>query len=88
MTSEGQGLEFVCDRARHLVCVPFSVSNLHRMADVLGINRCWFHQGRFPHCDVPKRMIREVSAKCRVTTTRNVLRIVKGLPEEKDEEEE
>lgn len=25
-------LEFVCDRKRHLVCVPYSVANLHQMA--------------------------------------------------------
>lgn len=35
-------LTYYCDSMRHLVCVPYTVGNLHRMAQELGIKRCWF----------------------------------------------
>lgn len=70
-------MELVCDRHRHLVCVPFSVENLHLMARVLGIGRHWFHGGRLPHYDIPVRRIAEVTARCRVVTSRELLRIIK-----------
>ena len=35
-------LTYYCDSMRHLVCVPYSTANLHRMAEELGIKRCWF----------------------------------------------
>jgi len=66
---------------RHLVCVPFSVENLHRMADDLGIRRCWFHRGgagRFPHYDIPKRRVAEITARCELVSAREILAIIKG----------
>jgi hypothetical protein len=69
-------LQFICDAHRHLVCLPYSVENLHRMAKVLGIHRGWFHGGRHPHYDIPKRRIREVMAVCRVVESRELLAII------------
>jgi len=70
---------------RHLVCVPYSVSNLHKMAKELGIKRCWFHNGRYPHYDIPKRRIEEILAREDVTVVdgHDVLRICKGASEGK-----
>lgn len=70
---------YVCDDARHLICVPYTVENLHAMAEALGIKRCWFHAGAsYPHYDIPKRRIAEITAKCKVVTTRELLALVKG----------
>lgn len=70
---------YVCDDARHLICVPYSVENLHAMAADLGIKRCWFHAGAsYPHYDIPKRRAAEIMARCKVVTTREILQIVKG----------
>lgn len=69
-------LKFYCDNQRHLVCVPYSVSNLHRMAKELGIKRCWYHATQFPHYDIPKRRIEEIQAKCQVVRQRVILDIV------------
>lgn len=69
-------IEYVCDDARHLVCVPYSVENLHRMASELGIKRCWYHASKHPHYDVPKKRIDEIKAKCRVVSSRELLAIV------------
>lgn len=71
-------LEYVCDAYRHLVCLPYSVDNLHRMARELGIHRGWFHAGKFPHYDIPKRRISEIKSKCRVVESREILGIIYG----------
>lgn len=72
-------MKFYCDEMRHLVCVPYSIENLHCMAEQLGIKRCWFHaSSRFPHYDIPKRRVDEIQAKCTVVSARETLRIIKG----------
>lgn len=72
------GVRFVCDNSRHLICVPYSVSTLHEMAEALGIKRCWFHNSTYPHYDIPKRRIQEIQSKCEVVTAREVLEIIKA----------
>lgn len=68
-------LEYVCDKKRHLVCIPYSKENLHRMANDLNIKRCWFHKN---HYDIPKRRIIEIQGKCRIVTSREIVKIIKG----------
>lgn len=87
-------LTYLCDTRRHLICVPFSIENLHRMADDLGIKRGWFDAGwrrvggrmikdlSHPHYDIPKRRIKEITAKCTVIPTRVLLDVIQGLPYE------
>lgn len=60
LAPEPDRLHYFADDKRHLICVPYSVPNLHRMAEDLGIKRCWFHSGRFPHYDIPKLRIQEI----------------------------
>lgn len=69
---------YYSDDARHLVCEPFSVENLHKMAEDLGIKRCWYHGGDKPHYDIPKRRIKEIQAKTTVVSTKRILEIIKG----------
>ncbi len=52
-------ITILVDDARHIACVPYTRENLHRVADWLGLKRCWFHGGARPHYDVPKRRIVE-----------------------------
>lgn len=70
------GLQFFCDARRHLVCVPYSVANLHKMAAELALARCWFHAGDKPHYDMPKRRITELTARCQVVSSRQILEII------------
>lgn len=73
-------ITFFCDRDRHMVCKPYSVANLHRMARDLGIHRCWFHASpTLAHYDMPKSRVRELTARCIVVGTREIVRIIKGL---------
>lgn len=48
------------------------------MAKTLGINRRWYHKGKFPHYDIPKRRFDEIRDKCLLVRPRLILDIVKG----------
>lgn len=69
-------MEYVCDDRRHLVCIPYSIENLHKMAEDLDIKRCWFHKD---HYDIPKRRIVEIQEKCTIVTDRDIVGIVRGI---------
>ncbi len=67
-------MEFYCDDHRHLICVPYSKENLHKMAEELGIKRCWFHKD---HYDIPKRRIEEIKNKCTVVSKETIVYIAR-----------
>lgn len=69
---------YFSDTQRHLVCWPYSVEGLHQMAAELEIKRCWFHAGKHPHYDIPKRRISEIAEKTHVVSTKEILDITKG----------
>lgn len=69
--------EYYIDDKRHLICVPYSVEELHKMAEALNINRCWYHAGRYPHYDVPKKRIVELQEKCILVDQRFLFRLIK-----------
>lgn len=72
-------VRFYHDAMRHLVCVPFSVENLHTMARELGIRRCWFHASKdHPHYDVPKRRVATIDQRSTLVTPREIIAIMKG----------
>lgn len=71
-------MTYFSDKARHLVCVPYSIENLHAMAESLGIKRCWYHAGRHAHYDIPKLRLEEIAAKTTVVSSREILRITKA----------
>jgi hypothetical protein len=74
-----QDLLYVCDNKRHLVCLPYSVANLHRMASELELAAGWYQVGKGkPHYDIPVRRIAEIQAKCRVVSPKQVLQIIQG----------
>lgn len=68
---------YYCDSMRHLVCLPYSVENLHKMAEDLGIKKCWFHSGRHKHYDIPLKKIEHVLGRAEVVSPRRILEIIK-----------
>jgi len=66
---------YYCDNNRHLVCVPYSMKNLHEMAKQLGIKRCWYHSGNHPHYDIPKLQVKRIQSLCTVVTSKEILSI-------------
>ena len=69
---------YYSDRMRHLICEPYSIENLHKMADDLGINRRWFHNNRNPHYDIPKKRMADIQAKTTVITPKELLLKIKA----------
>jgi len=67
-------MNYFCDTNRHLVCIPYSEDNLHAMAKDLKLPRAWFHKD---HYDIPKRRISEITNKCTVISTREIVKIVR-----------
>lgn len=66
---------YYCDDARHLVCVPYSIQNLHKMAKDLNIKYGWFHKN---HYDIPKTRIEEIKSKCQIVSSKEIVRIING----------
>ena len=66
---------YVTDGKRHLVCIPYSIENLHVMAADLGIGRHWFHKH---HYDIPKRRMAEIEAKCSLVSSKDIVKIIRG----------
>lgn len=71
-------MRYFSDKARHLVCFPYSVENLHLMAKQLNLKSCWFHGGRLAHYDVPKLRIEEIAAKTERINSKELLSVIKG----------
>jgi hypothetical protein len=67
-------LNYLCDNKRHLICVPYSIKNLHRMANRLNISACWFHKD---HYDIPLKRIEEINKKCIVVSQRRIFLIAR-----------
>ena len=67
-------MKYYCDNNRHLVCIPYSKNNLHKMAEELNIERCWFHRD---HYDIPKKRIKEIQNKCEVVSSREIVKIIR-----------
>jgi uncharacterized protein YrrD len=70
---QSEELKYYTDGKRHLVCVPYSKDNLHKMAEDLNIKKCWFHKN---HYDIPKRRIQEIEEKCVMVSSREIVKII------------
>lgn len=71
-------MRFLYDKHRHLICVPYSIINLHVMADLLGIGRHWYHSGKYPHYDLPKKYMSRIGEYAEEITSRELLMIIKN----------
>jgi hypothetical protein len=68
-------MKYYCDNKRHLVCTPYSLENLHKMANELNIKKCWFHKN---HYDIPKKRIDEIKNKCIFVSSKEIVNIIKN----------
>jgi hypothetical protein len=75
-------MEYLCDNKRHLICTPYSIENLHRMARLLDIPEHWYHKGNFPHYDIPKSRIKEITNKCTLISSKEIVTIIKNYQNE------
>jgi len=72
---------YVTDGKRHLVCIPYSIENLHAMAADLNIGRHWFHKN---HYDIPKKRMDEISSKCTLVSSKDIVKIIRGTYDRTD----
>ena len=72
---------YVTDGKRHLVCIPYSTENLHAMAADLNIGRHWFHKN---HYDIPKKRMDEVTSKCTLVSSKDIVKIIRGTYDRTD----
>ena len=73
-------MKYFCDKSRHVVCLPLTTENLHKMAKDLEIKKLWYHKSKtgLKHYDIPKYMIETVTAKCEIVTTREIIKIIRN----------
>lgn len=72
-------MKFYTDGKRHLVCIPYSLENLHKMAYSFGIGEQWFHPtAGLWHYDIPKKRRKEIENKCILVSPKDIVRICKG----------
>ena len=67
-------MQYLYDDRRHLICEPYSIPNLHKMAEDLKIKRCWFHKD---HYDIPKRRLEEIKQKCSIISSKEIIQIIR-----------
>ena len=77
-------MQYYSDKQRHVVCIPYSIPNLHAMAQALGIKRSWYHIHPYPHYDIPKYLQQHVADHSFVVSPKRILEIVKGNGEYTD----
>jgi hypothetical protein len=71
-------MTFFCDHQRHLVCLPYSPENLHKMAATLGIARGWFHASPYAHYDIPKGRIDDIQRMALLVSPKTIVQIARG----------
>ena len=67
-------LIYLTDGKRHLICVPYTIPNLHQMAKELGIGAWWFHKN---HYDIPLFAQESVEKRCRKIDSKEIVEIIR-----------
>lgn len=72
-------MKYYCDNKRHLVCKPYSIENLHKMAKKLKIKSWWFHKKKngLNHYDIPKSKIKKITTRCNLVNSREIVNIIR-----------
>lgn len=48
------------------------------MAKILNIKKCWFHNSKYPHYDIPIRRIKEIEQKTIKISSKKLILIIKN----------
>ena len=80
-------MRYITDGKRHLICIPYSIKNLHLMARNLAIGKWWYHKGgkknNYPHYDIPKKDQKAIESLCDIVSPKELLTIIKNNVKEK-----
>lgn len=66
----------VTDGRRHLVCLPYSIPNLHLMARQLLLGKHWFHKD---HYDIPVNRRQEIERLALHVSPKVITRLTRGI---------
>ncbi len=75
-SNKSLSMKYLTDGKRHLICQPYSIENLHKMAEALNIKKCWFHKN---HYDIPKKRLIEIESQCEIISPKQIVEIIRGL---------
>lgn len=62
-------LLYLTDGRKNIICLPYSIENLHQMAKELGMNEKYFNKD---HYVVPDHMVDEIEDKCGKVSTQTL----------------
>lgn len=65
----------VTDGRRHLICLPYSVQNLHYMGAQLSLGKHWYHASR-GHYDIPVTRRNELEKLCLKVPPKTIARVI------------
>lgn len=68
-------LKYVTDGKRHLICVPYSIENMHQMARELLIKKFWFQKN---HYIIPESREVEIEKKCKKVSQAEIKEIIRS----------
>ena len=68
-------LLYLTDGRKNVICIPYSIENLHKMADDLGMKKKYFKKD---HYEIPDDMVSEVEDKCDVVTTTTLFKTARN----------
>jgi len=71
--TEKRQLEFFMDSRGHVVCLPYSIENLHKMAKVLSLNKFSFKKDRYVLPDYKIELARIVSHTVKPATIETII---------------
>ena len=72
-SDEIEQLLFLTDGRKNLICVPYSVENLHSMAHDLGIPTRYFDRDKYKIPDVIRD---DVEEKCEMVSSQTIFRTI------------
>jgi len=70
-------MRFVTDK-KHLICVPYSIENLHKTAEEFKIDVCWFKKNHYFIGGYPEETIEEIAKKCKIVSQANIVEIIQS----------
>jgi hypothetical protein len=70
-------ITYVTDK-KHLICVPYSIENLHKMAEKFGIGKSLFKINHYSLSKFNESAIERISKKCRIISTSNIIEVIRS----------
>lgn len=72
-------LEYYCDNQGHLVCLPYTIDNLHQMANELGLDQSHFKSHpKHAHYLISDNQKDTIMPQCHLVSSKHIIYIVRS----------